>query len=49
MHIGGVALFNDENVLHRLNNIFYRTALFYNFLFFVKQFYKKHTSINSHP
>ena len=43
-----VAHFNDENVLHRLSNIFYRTALFYNSLFTVKQFYKKHTSINSH-
>jgi len=43
-----VALFNDENTLHRLSSIFYRTALFYNFYFAVKQFYKKHTSINSH-
>jgi len=31
-----------------LSNIFYRIAVFYNFLFTVKQLYKKHTSINSH-
>lgn len=43
-----VTPFNDENTLHRLK-FFYRTTLFYNFYFNVKQLYKKHTSINSHP